>query len=89
VLRESDLLCRLGRDEFVILLSHIDNQVPESISQRIQNALDRPIIKNEQKVEVSASIGWSYTTEVAQADLDHMIKEADRAMYHAKGSDLA
>ncbi|WP_047983403.1 GGDEF domain-containing protein [Ornithinibacillus californiensis] len=89
VLRESDLLCRLGGDEFVTLLSNIDHDVPESISQRIQQALDRPIIKNEQKVEVSASIGWSYTTDVAQVDLDQMINEADRAMYHAKGSDLA
>jgi diguanylate cyclase (GGDEF)-like protein len=89
VLRGSDLLCRLGGDEFVILLSNIDHHVPENISERIQAALDHPMAMNEQLIEISASIGWSYASDVAHADLDQMIKEADRAMYHAKGSDLA
>ncbi|WP_042148041.1 GGDEF domain-containing protein [Paucisalibacillus sp. EB02] len=86
VLRGTDLLCRLGGDEFVILLSNINRPVPGSIAERIQHALKEPMEKNQQKIYVSASIGWSYTTDVAQADLDTMIREADNAMYRAKGS---
>ena len=88
VLRDVDLLCRLGGDEFVILLSHIDHQVPERIAERVQLALERPMEMNGQMIEVSASIGWIYTIEVFEADLENMLRESDRAMYRAKGSDL-
>jgi len=88
VLRETDLLCRLGGDEFVIVLSDIDNQIPKSLSERIRIALEKPMIINGQTIEVSASIGWSYTTEAAQAHLENMIKDADQAMYKEKGSKL-
>ena len=88
VLRDTDLLCRLGGDEFVILSSNIDNPILEKISKRIQFALEKPIIMNHQIINVSASIGWYYTTEVSHANLEKMIKEADRAMYSAKGCEL-
>ena len=85
VLRDTDLLCRLGGDEFVILSSNIDNPILEKISRRIQFALEKPVVLNHQLINLSASIGWYYTNEVSHADLDKMIKEADRAMYRAKG----
>ncbi|WP_390287226.1 GGDEF domain-containing protein [Ureibacillus sp. GCM10028918] len=88
VLRGTDLLCRLGGDEFVILLSNIDQPILESLSERIRFALDNPITLNHQLINVSASIGRSYTTETLQADLEVMIKEADRAMYKEKGREL-
>lgn len=87
VLRDSDLLCRLGGDEFVILSSNLDNLLLESLSERIQHALEKPMNFHHQMIKVSASIGWSYTTEVSHADLENMIREADGAMYKAKGRD--
>lgn len=88
VLRDTDLLCRLGGDEFVILFSDIDDLILENIHSKIQCSLDKPMLLKDQTINVSASIGWYYTTEVAHADLEYMIKEADRAMYRAKGSKL-
>ena len=88
VLRDTDLLCRLGGDEFVILSSNIDNQILENMLKRIQSRLEKPIVLNHQMINVSASIGWYYTTEVLDADLEKMIEEADIAMYRAKGSEL-
>ena len=88
VLRDTDLLCRLGGDEFVILSSNIDNQILENNLKQIQVTLEKPMILNHQMINVSASIGWYYTTDVLHADLEKMIKEADRAMYRAKGSEL-
>ena len=85
VLRDTDLLCRLGGDEFVILCSNIDNLILEIVLNRIQDILEKPLILNHQMINVSASIGWYYTTEVSHADLEKMIKEADKAMYRAKG----
>lgn len=88
ILDNTDLLCRLGGDEFVILSSNMDNPLLETISKRIQFTLDEPIILNKQKINVTASIGWYSTTDVQSANLEMMIKEADKAMYRVKGSEL-
>lgn len=83
-LRESDLLCRLGGDEFVILLSNIDHKELEGLSIRIQFSMDQPLSINNHSIQVSASIGSSYTTEVSHVNLDTLIKKADEDMYMAK-----
>ena len=88
VLRDTDFLCRLGGDEFVILSSNIDNEILENKLKRIQATLEKPMVLNHQMINVSASIGWYYTTDVLAADLEKMIEEADIAMYRAKGSEL-
>lgn len=88
VLRDPDLLCRLGGDEFVVLSSNIDNFILEKISKRIQLALQEPMTLNDQTIHVSASIGWYYTSDVLNADLECLIRQADKAMYRAKNSDL-
>ncbi|MBD8070175.1 GGDEF domain-containing protein [Bacillus sp. PS06] len=85
VLNDIDLLCRLGGDEFVILASNIDRSNVEGIMERARAALEKPILINQRTVNVSGSIGSSYTKEVAHADLETMIKEADQAMYKVKG----
>lgn len=84
VLRETDLLCRLGGDEFVILTANVNDSILEKIKERIKSVLEKPMILDQHIINVSASIGWFYTTEVAYANLDDMIKESDRAMYKEK-----
>jgi diguanylate cyclase (GGDEF)-like protein len=85
VLRGTDLLCRLGGDEFVVLLANINRSVPETVAKRVQLTLEEPMEWNEQRIPITASIGWSYTADVIQADLESLIREADQAMYKAKG----
>lgn len=81
---ESDLLCRLGGDEFVILLANIDLKEFEGITERIQSSMNQPLSINNYTIQVSASIGSSFTTQVSQVDLDTLIKEADEKMYREK-----
>jgi hypothetical protein len=64
----------------------LTGEVPERIADRIKLALENPMEMNDQMIEVSASIGWTYTTDVSDADLENMLKEADRAMYRAKSA---
>ena len=84
VLRETDLLCRLGGDEFVILTANINQTIVKKITDRIKSALEKPMILDQHIINVSASIGSYFTIEVLDANLDEMIKEADRAMYKEK-----
>ncbi|WP_235801876.1 GGDEF domain-containing protein [Ureibacillus manganicus] len=87
-LRDTDLLCRLGGDEFVILFTNLDSEKLEIVKSRIQHTLEKPMYLNQQVINVSASIGSYFTTDISDAILETMLKEADRAMYRAKGSDL-
>lgn len=84
VLRETDLLCRLGGDEFVILTANINQTIVKKITDRIKSALEKPMILGQHIIDVSASVGSYYTTEVLNVNLDEMIKKADRAMYKEK-----
>ncbi|MGI8385663.1 diguanylate cyclase domain-containing protein [Robertmurraya sp. P23] len=83
-LKELDLLCRLGGDEFVILLSNIKYKELVGLSTRIRSSMEQPLSINNHTIQVSASIGLSYTTEVSHVDLDTLIKEADGNMYMEK-----
>ncbi|MFI7540798.1 putative bifunctional diguanylate cyclase/phosphodiesterase [Actinoplanes sp. NPDC049599] len=71
---------RIGGDEFAVLLTG-GTTVGETVAQRILNALTRPI--SEQRLLVQASIGIA--TAAPGATIDSVLRDADVAMYAAKG----
>jgi diguanylate cyclase (GGDEF)-like protein len=85
-LRQSDLLCRLSGDEFVILMTPVT--APLDITRaalRLIQAIEAPvpITGAGQTAEVSASIGAaSYPAD--GSTLDDLLQCADQAMYRAK-----
>jgi len=84
-IRTSDTVSRHGGDEFVILLSEIAEAGDAAISaEKILAALAMPHTISELKVNLSASIGISIYPQDGQ-DADTLIKNADAAMYLAKG----
>ena len=83
--RTSDTISRHGGDEFVILLSEIAEAGDAAISaEKILAALARPLANCELNVHLSASIGISIYPQDGD-DADTLIKNADAAMYQAKG----
>lgn len=77
-------LARLGGDEFVILMS--DTRSVEASSQlasTIVEAMHEPFILDNQKFNVSVSIGVSVFPNDA-ADAEELMRHADVAMYRAK-----
>jgi diguanylate cyclase (GGDEF)-like protein len=80
----SDTLARLGGDEFAILLGGVED--PEQAIQaaeRLQTALLKPVILEQQHIQVTASIGIT-TNQSETTSLDHLLRCADLAMYRAK-----
>lgn len=85
-LRSEDTICRFGGDEFVILVEELrDFAYLEKIVQKVMAITNDPISINETRVPIDMSVGVAVYPDDAQ-DADGLIKQADNAMYVAKGS---
>ena len=84
--REEDTVSRMGGDEFVILLRHVDRaQDAGDVARKIIEALSRPIVVDEHELRVGSSIGVSAFPEHGDSSA-RLIANADAAMYHVKKS---
>ena len=84
--RDTDTICRQGGDEFVVLLSEIEE--PEDaarIAQKILSALAVPYRIDNHELHITTSIGISLYPNHG-SDARTLLNNADTAMYHAKGS---
>ncbi len=82
--RETDVVSRLGGDEFTIILAEYGEHLHiERIAQDIIHALSRRFELEGDSAYVSASIGITLYPDDA-GNLEELIKHADQAMYSAK-----
>ncbi|GEM_PF-438350 len=82
--RKIDTVCRLGGDEFLILLPEIaSEQTANTVVQRIMESIARPFACNGDSRYVTISIGIAVYPEDALA-LNDLIKCSDIAMYFVK-----
>ena len=82
----SDLVFRLGADEFVLLLpiDTIDYE-PQAFICQLQETLDNAFVIGELQVSPSASIGFVAQDE-SYSDASELLRDANVAMRHAKKS---
>jgi diguanylate cyclase (GGDEF)-like protein len=85
-LRRHETLARFGGDEFVILCEDIfDDEDAVAVAERVLKAFSLPFQLSHGETMAAASIGISVTSD-AQQDPDDLIRDADAAMYRAKGA---
>ncbi|MHB9037516.1 MAG: putative bifunctional diguanylate cyclase/phosphodiesterase [Armatimonadota bacterium] len=83
-LRDDDLLCRMGGDEFTAILRGMsDGESVLALTNRILAELDRPFRLAGHEVTIGASFGVAFCPEDATS-VSELLKKADTAMYHAK-----
>ncbi|MHB1084051.1 MAG: EAL domain-containing protein [Thiobacillus sp.] len=84
VLRTHDHLSRFGGDEFVIIVSGIDDSSDaELVATRLLQSLAEPIDIGSTQIYSSASIGIALYPDDA-ISVETLLKNADTAMYQAK-----
>lgn len=84
-LRASDTVCRLGGDEFVIVLSEMTHADDAAVcAEKLLHSLRVPSVIDEHEIHVSLSIGIAIFPGDGE-DVDSLLKNADSAMYEAKG----
>jgi len=84
VLRDNDMLARMGGDEFIVVLETARNKKSAAyVCQKILDTLKEPIKVGEHMLNTSASIGVAMFPDNGN-NIMTLIKNADTAMYHAK-----
>ena len=84
--RQSDIIARIGGDEFVMLqLDEIDSN-PNIVATRLQNNLDLFNLKEKRKYKISISLGTFMCGPEVQPSIAELLEEADKAMYVNKRS---
>lgn len=84
LLRKSDLVARIGGDEFAVLLDDIPDKAQVIVAvKRLQEKLRSPFEIEGHRIFIGASIGITFST-MGYRDPEVALKDADTAMYHAK-----
>jgi diguanylate cyclase (GGDEF)-like protein/PAS domain S-box-containing protein len=86
LMRDSDTVARMGGDEFVILAEDIEGDGEAvALAERVLGALEHPFPLGSAEVAILASVGISVARR-PDVDPEGMLREADVAMYRAKGA---
>ena len=81
---QADVVVRMGGDEFVIVLSLMpDTRAINDVAERLQLAVQAPIVLEDTPLTVSASMGIAVYPQDGM-DMDSLLKFADIALYQAK-----
>ncbi len=84
VTRTSDTVARIGGDEFVIMVTDVDDMMEIiGMVKRIQDAFSAPFDIGGKSFHITSSIGISVFPEDGD-DAETLIRHADLAMYHSK-----
>ena len=84
ILSEEDTICRVGGDEFLILINNIENvNYINKILEKLLNTFKEPFAIDHHHLYMTASIGAAIYP-IDGLDIETLIKNADIAMYIAK-----
>ena len=85
--RDVDIFCRYGGEEFVAILPQTPLVEAQSIGERIRTQVEATIIDTGHtgKVKITVSIGVSSYPENGRSE-EELVSVADQALYKAKGS---
>jgi diguanylate cyclase (GGDEF)-like protein/PAS domain S-box-containing protein len=82
--RTSDVIARVGGDEFLCLLPNAGDDDVTQIRLRVASRIARHLEDLPQEFPLTVTVGVSVAPPRTNVDLDTLMREADRALYDAK-----
>ena len=83
IIRGDDIAGRFGGDEFIVLLPGADVHTAAAVAQRLQGKVRENSELNSRGVTLSIGCASKILTH-QNYDMEHLLKQADDALYHAK-----
>jgi diguanylate cyclase (GGDEF)-like protein len=85
--RASDVACRYGGDEFLVLMHGLSTDEARTAAERLRGIIDAIEVDYAGSIiGVTISIGAASAQPEAETSLDDLVARADRALYAAKQS---
>lgn len=82
--RSSDIVARIGGDEFVVLAAVGTDESPESLAMRLQENFDASNALRNRPYNLSVSVGIAHFDDEQNHSIEELMAQADRAMYEDK-----
>jgi diguanylate cyclase (GGDEF)-like protein len=80
--RSTDLLVRMGGDEFLLVLDNTDSESALVLAERLCRAIDTLEVRKDRTMKLGISIGLAQLTD--SETLSQWLERADDVLYHAK-----
>ena len=77
--REEDLLCRFGGDEFLLVCPGLTEEQAAKLAMRFREVMSEPFQVGADEVSIGASVGFA--SSVDYPTVDPLLRAADAAMY--------
>lgn len=85
-LREDDIVCRFGGEEFVIYLDNTNSQSALVVAERLRQSLAGLEIESENGDKFHFTVSIGVVSSEKTASLDVLLRQVDDAMYLAKNN---
>lgn len=84
-LRSSDLKCRYGGEEFVLVLPEADSEVASSVAEKVRRLIAKESFEfADPPLKITVSIGMATSHRRNFSSAEELIRAADRALLQAK-----
>jgi diguanylate cyclase (GGDEF)-like protein len=85
--RGADVICRIGGDEFLILMSDTDAALASRIAERIRRIVtDTPLPTRDGAVAMSVSVGCTVRPPHEKLGIEALLERADQALLASKAA---
>jgi len=84
VFRRSDIIARVGGDEFVSMILDADDNEVKQIHERLQESVDQFNSHDGKGYKLEVSFGFTYYDPAKPCSFEELLERADKAMYELK-----
>ena len=85
--RGGDAICRLGGDEFLVLMADTDAAIATRVAERMRHAItDSPVPTRDGAISVSVSVGCTIRQPREPTAVDALLERADKALMESKAA---